>query len=659
MNAVLPASETRIRVRLCDLGLAPENLRYDEPADAEIPRLADTIAAAGLIYPPLVRAARRGEETPYLVLDGRRRRFAFLELVARGVLAEDAAIDCVLVEARGGQAAAAVLANTERAPVHLADVIAAIGKLRKGRMGTSAIARALGYEELEIRRLEALAAVHPTVLEAFRKDRLSLRQVRMFARVKDRDRQAALARTALEGWFHEYALHGLVHGGRVTVDDPRLRLVGREAYAEAGGRFEADLFCELPEALLDEPILSRLWSARAQAAGLGLFSEGVAVEVSDAEVYRAPEGLLHMRYVRVGAMPEDAQEAFDAAQSQAERAAAALAEADPAADLEPLRAHLLAQLAVARARLSAGSVEAVLLTPCGQAGLEAAFFWRPEPVAEGNASDEGDEAPGEDALEAVAAPEPDVAPAEVEVDVSGATHALHEARTDLATRGLIRALADAPEAATIALLAHLFQQLALTDAGGGALSIRAVAYARPQHGPVASLDGEVRGRLEAFRADYKASGRRPVGWVAGLDPEARGRLLAALVAVCLDLRESRTSSVDRAARAQAGEISALCGADLAAHWTPDAAFLTIHPKVRLLDMLAQMGVEDARAAALKKADLVDVVVREAAARRWVPGVLAWPAPNDPGAAPESDAGEPVAGTEAPEGVAAEPVADAA
>ena len=36
------------------------------------------------------------------------------------------------------------------------------------------------------------------------------------------------------------------------------------------------------------------------------------------------------------------------------------------------------------------------------------------------------------------------------------THALHAVRTDVATRGLIRALADAPDVALTALTARLF-----------------------------------------------------------------------------------------------------------------------------------------------------------------------------------------------------------
>src|SRR6202035_1018056 len=96
------------------------------------------------------------------------------------------------------------LPNTEHAPVHIADVIVAIGRLRKAKMDTSAISAALGYAELEIKRLEALSAVHADALKALRQGRLNLRQVRLIARLPDVEQQGQIARTALDGYFQDY-----------------------------------------------------------------------------------------------------------------------------------------------------------------------------------------------------------------------------------------------------------------------------------------------------------------------------------------------------------------------------------------------------------------------------------------------------------------------
>ena len=42
----------RVQVRLVDFGLAKENLRFNEPADDDVPQLAETILAAGVVIPP-------------------------------------------------------------------------------------------------------------------------------------------------------------------------------------------------------------------------------------------------------------------------------------------------------------------------------------------------------------------------------------------------------------------------------------------------------------------------------------------------------------------------------------------------------------------------------------------------------------------------------
>jgi ParB family chromosome partitioning protein len=636
MSPVLPAAAARVRAPIRDLGLAPQNLRFKEPEDEGVARLAETIRAAGLIYPPIVRKGRKGE-APFMVLDGRRRRFALLRLVDAGVLDEGHEVDCILASDKASQAAAVVLANTEHAPVHLADVILAIGKLRRARMDTAGIAAALGYDELEIRRLEALAGVHPDVLAAFRLGRLTLRQVRLFARVPDRKRQAAAAQSALDGYFHEYQLRALVEGGRVTVEDDRFTLVGRAAYAERGGRVGSDLFAEMPDEVLDPSLLSDLWRERAARLGAALEAEGLTVSLGDGRSYGAPDGLCAMPCLHLPSLEAGRRAEVEAARAALGEAFAELGgdgPASPAGDAQVV-AVLTASLAVARASLASGAVEAVLLYPGGRAGVDSAFFWRPAPEAEGDGDgeDEDDDDAARDGR--WPAPEPeDIEVPELEVDVGGESHVLHETRTDMATRGLIRDLADHPGAALTVLVAQLFKHLALrghVSAEASALCVAATAYRRGQAPAVEALDGEVRARLADRRAAYKASGLRPIPWVDSLPFGEKSALLGELVALALDLREARTTGLRRSARLEAAEIAALCGADIARRWTPDPAFLAVHSKAQLLLMLEEMGVEDGRARGLKKADLVELVAETAAERRWAPSAVRWEAPVGAGA----------------------------
>jgi ParB family chromosome partitioning protein len=227
-------------------------------------------------------------------------------------------------------------------------------------------------------------------------------------------------------------------------------------------------------------------------------------------------------------------------------------------------------------------------------------------------------------------------------------HALHEVRTDTATRALIRALADDPGAALTALVARLFSVLVLHQGrgrGGGALTLDGEAYGRRGVAPIETLDGDVRRRLADRRAAWERSELSPIAWVAGLPHGEKMALLAEVVALSLDLREERTTQVRRGARGEAVEIAVLCQADVTLHWTPDETFLAAHPKAKLLDMLDAMGAGETRAGACKKDELVSLVAEGAAERAWAPAYLSWA--GEPPDEPEED-GEDAGESDAPE-----------
>lgn len=561
-----PSVMEDITVRFADLGLAPENLRFREGPDDAIAQLAETVVAAGVLIPPIVRAGRKGE-LPFVALDGRRRRMALIALRDAGRIDDDYPIRCKLAVDKASQAAAIVLPNTEHAPVHIADVIIAIGKLRKARMDTRAISAALGYAELEIKRLEALAGVHAKVLTALRQGRLTLKHVRLFARLPDKAQQGEIAQTALDGHFQDWQLRHVLDGDRATVDDERLRLVGLDRYVAAGGRVSTDLFGELPDTLLDPEVLQAAWRAALQPIVDHFEAAGLAVFVGREAGYRAPDGFCPLPYAYGTDLTESQATTLAQARADATRFRDAVKAADGAEE---------------------GGV------PIGRRyGVE------------------------------------DVETPTADVDVAGSSHVLHETRTDLATRGLIRDLADDPGAALTVLVAQLFKQLALQTAqhvDASILQISATAYQRGSTPAIAALDGEVRARLAARRAAYKASGLRPIPYVETLPHGEKMALLAELVALTLNGREARTTSVRHSARAEAAEVAALCGADISAHWTPDAGYLAVHSKKQLTALLAEMEVEDERAKTLKKDELVLFVADAAAERRWAPAALAWDAP---------------------------------
>ncbi len=647
---------------LRDLDVAPENMRYGEPPDDEIPELAETIFAAGVLQPLTVRPGKK-KEKPGMALDGRRRWLALQVLLEAGRITDDYPVSCFVETDPARQAAAVVLTNTA-VPVHVADIIVAIGKMTKAKLTPAVIAGALGYAEIDVRRLTALAELHPKALEALKGGRMTLKQARLVARLPNKKEQGEIAEAVMNGFgFQEWRITDRLDAGQVTVRDRRFRLVGAARYAEAGGRIESDLFGERPDVVLDPEILQIAWVARAEALAAALGGDGVQVLVGVAPAEIDDPALEPFGDAYGMGLDAEALSAWDQAQDAAQEAAAALHERDLSdAAVDPdIVAMLQAKLAADVAGEPAREVTLVQVFSDSTTGLDVRAFGPPAPSLDEDdetaLEPDGDE--GEDEGEggftfpssALSRRTPET-PAAVPVavapapELTGVNHVLHDVRTDTATRALIRALADDPAAALTALVARLFAVLVLRQnrgKGGGALTIEAETYGRVGVSPIATLDGDVRRRLAERRAAWEAAALSPIAWVDGLPHGEKMALLAELVALSLNLREERTTSVRRSARAEAVEIAALCQADVTLHWTPDAAFLTAHPKPKLFDMLDEMGAAESRAGSCKKDELVALVAERAAERGWAPAFLSWAA--EPPVETEDEAPEPESSTE--------------
>lgn len=618
---------------LRDLGVAPENMRFDEAPDDGIPLLASTIRAAGLMQPLTVRPGRK-KEKPAMALDGRRRLLALGLLLEDGAIGDDYPVEAFVETDPGRQAAAVVLTNTAVA-VHVADVISAIGKMLRAKLEIPSIAAALGYGEIEVRRLAALSGLTPAALAQLKAGRMTLRQAKLLARVSDAKVRAQIVEAVAGGYgFPEHRTNEALDRGQVTRADRRFVLVGAERYAAAGGRIESDLFGELPDVLLDPGLLDDLWTARAKALGEQIGQPDIVIHATSEPDPDWPEGLDPYGYddVDLNDGQVDALEAAEAAENTAWELLAAVDPSSEASDA-PLVAYIAARLAHEQAHDPGRAVTQLLLNP-GRSRPVMVQAFAPPTMLEATATEDADVdadhldagsvcgpagARGFSGTAAVVptAPPPGATP-------EGASHALHEVRTDLATRALIRAVADHPSTALVALVARLFSVELLHQRGGeGALTISASVYGKPRARQVDALDGDVRRRLAERRAAWRETGKSVITWVDGLAPGDTMDLLAELVAVSLDLSEERTTLMRRSARSEAAEIAGLCAADVTVHWTPDDVFLRAHSKPQLLAMLEAMDELEGVAKSLKKEELVDVVVEAAARRRWAPDYLSW------------------------------------
>jgi ParB family chromosome partitioning protein len=620
-------------IRLGDLGIARENLRHGEPPDDDIPTLAATLRAAGQLQPVTVRPGRGKKEKAFMALDGRRRRLALALLLEAGDIDDDYPVRAHVETDPARQAAAVLLTNTA-VPVHVADVIAAIGRMLKSKLTVETIARALGYVEIEIKRLAALSGLPSAALVALKSGRMTLKQARLLARLPDKAEQEELAEAALDGHgFQDWRIIERLDDARVTIRDRRCALVDPQAYGAAGGRTETDLFGELVPVLLDPDVLTEVWTRRARGIAAVIEAEGIAVHVTAGPEPELPDDLEAIGYVYERSLPAEDLARYRAQREvyhdRVEAVRVALADIDQP-DLADLAVVDMIHARIASDQTGCGGrvVTTVVIWPAAGTGIDLRCYTPEKPEVE--------DAPAVDDAPAQASTPPAyVAPAveAPEPDTDGVNHALHGVRTDVATRGLIRALADDPGAALTALIARMFNMIvrrAHVARLDSALAIVANGF-NPSGGRVIeALDGDVRCRIEDRRAAWQASGETVIAWVHGLPHGEKMALLAELTAISLDVREERTTQIRRNARREAAELAALCHADITLNWTPDAPFLQPHSKGLLMGMLEAMGAEDERTKSLKKTELVDWVAEQAAARTWAPACLSW------GAAVEGD-----------------------
>lgn len=632
-----------------DFGIAPENMRFGEPADADIPELASTMAVAGNVMPVIARPGKGATEKPLMILEGRRRYLGAEHLIAEGVATDDFLLKVEIITDPVAIKQAIYLPNNHRRDPHIVDSIVAIGKMRSAKMTDKKIADALGgLIELDVRRLGALANLHPDVLQAMRDNTINMRDARLLARIEDRNVQAEYAAQAKAGQHWQYALSS-EQDGAIDVTDDRFNLVLIDDYRAKGGRTEIDLFGELEEKILDPEILDNLWRSAVQPIVERLKGLGLAVYIGGGRSVRAPEGLENLPYCHRYYMPDEQKKALAALDDNHRELAAVFddEEFDYLAEgaVDAVISRLNAKRAIFTGEHPSRNITAIAIYPSDRYGVEANYFCEPYVAPEVDDDEDGDAA-GSSSYSSYSsrAVVMDVTIPEMVVETDGCSHALHETITDFATRGLIRAVGDDINAGLTIVIARLFCAQVLQGRVNGdqaASTIGASAYHRGQLEPVQALDGEIYSRVQQRRTEFLESGQRPIPWVDGLPHGEKMTLLAELAALSLNLREGGTNFVRKSARAEAAEIADLVGYDIVAYWTPDQAYLKGHSRKQLLELLTEMGCDDPRASGLKKGELVDFVAEQAAERGWAPAAVSWklvePAPGEDAASRKADA----------------------
>ena len=220
---------------------SPRNVRRhaDAAADAE---LKASIAARGLLQNLIVRPAAKGK---FEVEAGERRRRAMLALVDDKALPRGHEVTCLVLEEDAAAAVETSLAeNFHRLAMNPTDEALAFASLVEGGASAEDVARRFG---LTIRFVEGrlrLANLAPVVIEALAAGEITLDIAKAFGATSDQEIQARVFEQTVGGYYapNPDSIRRMVLSGTIKGNDPRARLVGREAYVAAGGRIERELF---------------------------------------------------------------------------------------------------------------------------------------------------------------------------------------------------------------------------------------------------------------------------------------------------------------------------------------------------------------------------------------------------------------------------------
>jgi ParB family chromosome partitioning protein len=285
------------------LGNSPQNARRTGAKSAS-EELKASILAHGLMQNLVVTEAGDGT---YRVIAGARRYAALKALQEDGRLPEDHAVPCQVV---GNDHATelSLAENTVRQAMHPADEFEAFARLADAGESSEQIATRFGVMPRHVEQRLKLGRAAPALLKEYRAGNLTLEGLMAFTLTDDRKRQLKAYRALKESHsLNPRAIRAALTETMAEADSKLARFIGLDAYREAGGTTQSDLFSEA--VYLENPeLLNDLAMARLAAVRLELEAEGWGwIEVSPERDWSIVNGCGHI-YPQAGEIPAELAE---------------------------------------------------------------------------------------------------------------------------------------------------------------------------------------------------------------------------------------------------------------------------------------------------------------------------------------------------------------
>ena len=635
------------------LVLSQANVRRIK-AGISIEELAEDIARRTLLSSITVRPVldESGAETGMFEIPAGGRRYRALELLVKQKrLARTAPVPCI-VRTDGLAEEDSLAENVQRAPLHPLDQFRAFQAMREKGKSEEEIAAVFFVAPSVVKQRLKLAAVAPSLLDAYAEEELTLDQLMAFTVNPDHERQEQVWQALKRHYTKQpYEIRRMLTEGAVRASDRRAQFVGLDAYAQAGGAVLRDLFQQDDGGWLqDAGLLETMVSEKLEREAEAIRGEGWKwVEVSTDFPYGHTYGM--RRIVGTAApMNDDEAASYEALKAEYAKLEEDHADADELPDdvderlgeieaaIDALKDRPVRFEAADLARAGAF----VSMDGSGRLRVERGYV-RPEdePVPE----------PGEDleAGESGAADMPtddldgaSSVPAAVEADredeeddARPLSERLVCELTTHRTLALRDALASDPQVAFLAALHAMALRLFYRYGQESCVEIEPRSTAFGAQAPGLGETGYVRSierRTERWSSALPKRAEELWDALCAFDGDSRDALFAHCVAMTVNAVQEPHYRKPRQI-AHAGVVAAAVGLDMArAGWTPTAeSYLGRVTKARILDAVREAKGSDAadRLAALKKPEMIAAAEELLAGTGWLPEPLRTPAlPED-------------------------------
>lgn len=264
-----------IQIPLAKLHLSPANVRKND-SQLFIDELAANIAENGLLQ-NLVVAPMAKPKGHYCVTAGGRRLRAINRLVELGQWAKDINVDCRSLQGDAAQQSEVSFAeNFMQLKMTVTDEIRAFKHFINEGSDVDGIARRLGLTRRHIEARLRLADLAAPIFAALDEGTITLDIAKAYASTASHERQLMVWEQMANHWQGNNAdtIRRMIAHASLPSTSPIARYIGEEAYREAGGRIESDLFqAETGDKWLDSEIALRIAGEKLQAFAVEVATE--------------------------------------------------------------------------------------------------------------------------------------------------------------------------------------------------------------------------------------------------------------------------------------------------------------------------------------------------------------------------------------------------